>query len=117
MASDLEARVERLRMRNRLVLSSLASAGDDGSTPRLVTHSVMPAASGTVAGDSDLRAALAPYGFAIGFNAAGDGYRLDHETAVATEDFDRLTVELLRLLAPLGWNYDGWECAVVKPGA
>ncbi|NNE22853.1 MAG: hypothetical protein HKN11_09605 [Rhizobiales bacterium] len=44
--------------------------------------------------------------------ADGTGVVFEHEREVASADFDNLTVRLHAQFASMGWDYDGWECAV-----
>ena len=38
----------------------------------------------------------------------------EHYAAVGTPEFDNLTKVLTETLAEMGWDYDGWECAILK---
>lgn len=98
---------------NALVIAQIAQQGDDGSEERHVRHVAYPG--------RDQPGGLS---FAVdilteaGLDASEAQYRRgvlgEHYAAVATPEFDQLTEQLRDDFAQLGWEYDGWECAVLK---
>ncbi len=101
--------------KNDLVRAQVRAMGDDGTRPRHVLHYVYPAKDAEApAPREDVAALLGGYGFDSVSDAAADGgYVMEHVREVASDDFDALTGELEERLGAIGWDYDGWECAVV----
>ena len=110
---DLAARRRGQAARNGMIREALAGQGDDGRRARQVSHYVFPDLAGAAATDTALKAAVAGYGFSARFTAAGDGLILEHEREVASEAFDAEVAGLIEVMDQLGWQYDGWDCAVM----
>ncbi|AMY69257.1 ribonuclease E inhibitor RraB [Frigidibacter mobilis] len=113
MAGDLAARQRGQAARNGMIREALAGQGDDGRRVRQVSHYVFPDLAGEAASDGALKAAVAGYGFSARFTAAGDGLILEHEREVASAAFDAEVAGLIETMDQLGWQYDGWDCAVL----
>lgn len=113
MALDLAARRRGQAARNGMIRDALAAQGDDGWRVRQVSHYVFPDLEGDAASDGALKDAVAGYGFSARFTAAGDGLILEHEREVASAAFDAEVDALIGVMDRLGWQYDGWDCAVL----
>lgn len=100
---------------NQLVLEQLQEQGDDGTQERHVRHTAFPlrGAEGAVGRDRivDLFAGI---GLDVSETQYRNGIMGEHDAAVAGEDFNELTDGLRNELDRMGWEYDGWECAVLK---
>ena len=99
---------------NKLVLVQIAEQGDDGTEERNVRHFAYPMRIPSAAGrdrDVDL---FAEVGLDVSDTQYRGGLMGEHYAAVANEDFDQLTDSLRDEFERLGWEYDGWECAVLK---
>lgn len=104
--------IARQKARSDMVRAALLRAGDDGTAIRHVAHYAFPDITGRPVGDDAFRAALADRQFTIGYNATGEGMVLQQHREVASAGFDALIAELQVTMAGIGWEYDGWECAV-----
>jgi len=100
---------------NQLVLDQLAEQGDDGTQDRHVRHTTFPLRGVEgVAGRDRIVDLFARIGLDVSETQYRDGILGEHDAAVATEDFNELTDGLRIELAGMGWEYEGWECAVLK---
>lgn len=99
---------------NDAVRAKLASFGDTGFAIRHVLHYAYPAKGVDPAVRGDLAERLRVRGFEVSDAAAEGGFVLEQHRPVAPDDFDKVTAELSAWFAERGWDYDGWECAVVK---
>lgn len=102
------------RAKNDAVRTSLANEGDDGAAERTITHYAYPLAGADPARRPAMIVALRSQGFAVRDAASAHGLVMEHKGAVAPEDFDAFTEQLEDWFRALGWDYDGWECAVVR---
>ena len=97
---------------NDLVRAQLDKLGDDGRKSRHVIHFAYPVGASNAASRDEVKSSLADLDVKITDAADGTGVVFEHEREVASADFDNLTVRLTALFATMGWDYDGWECAV-----
>ena len=97
---------------NAAVREALLAHGDDGSVPRHVVHWAYPASEGA-ASLAEISEYLRKGGFDVS-EASDGGVQFEHSSEVASVEFDGLTLELYRVMNASGWEYDGWECAVVE---
>ena len=100
---------------NESVRAMLRAHGDDGSATRHVRHYAYPKANALPV-RKDLVSHLHASGFKVSDAEAENGLVMEHYRPVAGEDFDLFTAELRDWFAGHGWDYDGWECAIVAPG-
>jgi hypothetical protein len=100
---------------NDSVRRQLADLGDDGSTPREVTQFVYPLAIQSRQPAEVVRRHLERLGMVVTNTQSGGGLIGTQTREVASADFDALTASLVTEMAELGWQYDGWETAVVHP--
>ena len=99
---------------NAAIRAQLAAMGDDGTAPRHVLHYVYPHRKSAAVPREEIAAFLAEQGFDTVRDAANDGgFVMEHEREVASAAFDEFTSDLAATLSTKGWEYDGWECAVV----
>jgi hypothetical protein len=99
---------------NQLVLAQIAEQGDDGSEERHVRHFAYPTRSATAAGPDRAVDLFAEAGLEVSETQYRGGLLGEHYAAVATDEFNQLTDSLRDDFERLGWEYDGWECAVLK---
>ena len=99
---------------NKLVLAQIAEQGDDGTQERHVRHFAYPMRGASSAGRDLAIELLAEAGLDVSETQYRDGVLGEHYAAVANEEFDQLTDSLRDEFARIGWEYDGWECAVLK---
>lgn len=97
------------------VRARLAEYGDDGFSVRHVLHYAYPERGDDPTVKPALIEALTARGFTVGDAAVGGGVVLEHFHSVAPDCFDIVTAELSAWFAERGWDYDGWECEVVRP--
>ena len=99
--------------KNDGVRKALAAHGDDGTRVRHVIHFVYPL-EGRDAGDKAAARAIVQGQIDVEFTETEDsaGLVFEHYREVASADFDALTDLLEAELLKIGWDYDGWECAV-----
>lgn len=102
---------------NNGVRAQLARMGDDGVAVRHVVHYAYPDPDADLTARADLVTALAARGYEVSDAVNLNGVVFEHHRSVAPVDFDAVTTELKDWFAARGWGYDGWECAVVQPGA
>ena len=98
--------------KNDLVRAQLGELGDGGRKPRHVIHFAYPVEASSGASRAEVKTSLADMDVKITDAADGTGVVFEHEREVASADFDNLTVRLSAHFASMGWDYDGWECAV-----
>lgn len=98
---------------NKLVIAQIMEQGDDGTQERHVRHFAYP----HDASSTGMHAAVDLFSDA-GLGASDTQFRGgvmgEHEAAPADAEFDQLTDTLRIEFAAIGWDYDGWECAVLK---
>lgn len=99
---------------NEAVRAMLRAHGDDGVATRHVRHYAYPKYNAPFV-RAELITQLHSRGFEVSESQAEEGLVMEHYCPVAGEDFDRVTAELRDWFAENGWDYDGWECAVVSP--
>ncbi|EPX79167.1 ribonuclease E inhibitor RraB [Litoreibacter arenae] len=99
---------------NKLVLVEIAEQGDDGSEERHVRHFAYPLRGPDAAGKHDAVELFAEAGLDVSDAQYRGGVMGEHYAAVADTEFDQLTDSLRDEFARIGWEYDGWECAVLK---
>ena len=98
---------------NAGVRAQLAAMGDDGTIPRHVLHYVYPNKKHDSAPREDIAAFLAGFDFDVVRDAEQDGgFVMEQNREVASAEFDAFTGHLTDTLRDMGWDYDGWECAV-----
>ena len=99
--------------KNDKVRGALRGMGDDGTRPRHVIHfayATRKATGETDEAEAIIRRLVAPD--VIEPTDGSVGFRFEQTREVASDDFDALTQGLEDDLAAIGWEYDGWECAV-----
>lgn len=99
---------------NDAVRAQLASFGDDGGAVRHVLHYAYPGPEADTQRRRQIVERLRADGFEVKDAAAKDGVVFEHYRAVAADDFDKVTADLSAWFAERGWDYDGWECAVIQ---
>ncbi|MEP3345899.1 MAG: ribonuclease E inhibitor RraB [Litoreibacter sp.] len=99
---------------NKLVLDQIAERGDDGTLERHVRHLAYPMRGEVAAGMDRVMDLYAQAGFEVSETQYRNGVLGEHYAAVADDDFNTLTEGLRDDLERMGWEYDGWECAVLK---
>ena len=99
---------------NKLVVAQIAEQGDDGTQERHVRHFAYPLRGPRAVGQDYAVELFADAGLDVSEAQYRGGVIGEHYAAVAEEEFDQLTDSLRDELARMGWEYDGWECAVLK---
>ncbi len=99
--------------RNDMVRAQLHQMGDSGQAERHVIHFAYPVKDSAATAAKVTDTHLLPFTVA---DAANGGLRFEETREVASAAFDQITQSLSDALALDGWDYDGWECAVVKDG-
>lgn len=99
---------------NKLVLAQISEQGDDGTQERHVRHFAYPLRGPKAAGKDSAVELFAEAGLEVSDTQYRDGVMGEHYAAVADEEFDQLTDSLRDEFVRMGWEYDGWECAVLK---
>jgi hypothetical protein len=99
--------------KNDAVRNVLASRGDSGTAVRHVIHYAYPEKGADLSGRPRLIEDLKARGFEVRDAVNDNGIVFEHHRSVAADDFDAFTDELEKLFAAAGWDYDGWECAMV----
>ncbi len=100
--------------RNDAVRQALAKHGDNGSAVRHVVHYAYPAEGADLSTRPKMIANLKGQGFEVKDAVAEHGLVFEHHDSVAPGAFDDLTDRLTAWFEEGGWNYDGWECAIVS---
>ena len=103
--------------KNDPVRQVLASRGDDGTAVRHVVHYAYPNPGADMSIRPRLVEELKTRGFTVSDAAHENGLIFEHHRSVAPDDFDAFTDELETWFKTAGWDYDGWECAMVLPNA
>lgn len=98
--------------KNDLVRAQLGKLGDGGRKPRHVIHFAYPEEASGARSRDEVKASLADLDVNFTDTEESTGVVFEHEREVASADFDDLTVRLAAHFASMGWDYDGWECAV-----
>ncbi len=98
------------------VRNRLANLGDDGSSKRHVVHFAYPLRDSMTDASPEILVHLTEFGFMTRQTRDTRGFIFEHDEAIGTKDFDRMTEHLFRFFADLGWKYGGWECAISIPG-
>ncbi|NND17944.1 MAG: hypothetical protein HKN98_05130 [Silicimonas sp.] len=99
--------------KNDGVRAALAGYGDDGTAVRHVIHFAYPMKKSTGSADDAVGVISEHFTPKTAEPTGVDGgLRFEHYREVASGDFDQLTDQLEADLAEIGWDYDGWECAV-----
>lgn len=101
---------------NDAIRQNLASYGDDGRAVRHVLHYAYPTEKADNASRVGMIVQLGARGFEIKDAASKGGLILEHYRPVAANDFDKFSSDLEDWFNDRGWEYDGWECAVVRGG-
>lgn len=99
---------------NKLVVAQIVEQGDDGMQERHVRHFAYPTRGRNAVGRENAVELFAEAGLDVAETQYRGGVMGEHYAAVATEEFDQLTDSLRDEFARMGWEYDGWECAVLK---
>ncbi|SDW93085.1 ribonuclease E inhibitor RraB [Litoreibacter albidus] len=99
---------------NQLVLDQIAEQGDDGTEDRHVRHFAYPKRGAQPAGRDRAVDLFAEAGLEVSDTQYHNGLMGEHHVPVATDEFNQLTNGLREEFARMGWEYDGWECAVLK---
>lgn len=100
--------------RNDRVRQQLLTYGDDGRRPRHVVHYAYPIDGRPGDDAGQIIDLLTGQGYQARPAQTNDGVVFEHHAAVAGPAFDARTRNLTDDLARRGWDYDGWECAVVE---
>ncbi|PTX55732.1 hypothetical protein C8N43_0374 [Litoreibacter ponti] len=101
---------------NKLVLAQIAQQGDDGLSERHVRHLAYPMRDAGAKDRSHVVDLFSEIGLDPSEAAMRGGVMGEHHAAVATPEFDHLTGLLRETLEEMGWEYDGWECAIRREG-
>ncbi len=100
--------------RNQLLRNQLMKNGDDGSVERHTIHYAYPHKEQSPSKYSDVETHMKAHGFKTREAASDGGIVFEHQSSVTAIPFDTLTEKLEKYLTTNGWEYDGWECAVVE---
>lgn len=98
--------------KNDLVRAQLSKHGDGGSKPRHVLHFAHLIENSGAVTKADVKSCLADLDVKFTGTEDNEAVVFEHEREVASAGFDDLTTSLSERFAGMGWNYDGWECAV-----
>lgn len=99
---------------NDAVRERLRAYGDDGERIRHILHYAYPDADRELHMRPAIIETLISRGFGVSDAAVASGIVLEHFETVAPDTFDVVTAELSAWFAERGWEYDGWECEVLK---
>ncbi|MEL7258641.1 MAG: ribonuclease E inhibitor RraB [Pseudomonadota bacterium] len=88
--------------------------GNDGSIPRHTIHYAYTTTKAAEAAKRLVAQHLQQLGFEVSDTVENDGFKFEATSSVVGQSFDELTEELAKFLQSHDWEYDGWECAVVK---
>jgi hypothetical protein len=99
---------------NDAVREVLAAHGDDGSATRHVIHYAYPYPHADLSLRTQMMNMLRANEFAVKDAFANQGVVLEHQDAVTPDAFDALTQSLADWFYDQDWEYDGWECEVIK---
>lgn len=98
---------------NQSIRYQINSMGDDGTATRHILHYAYPDEDQRLQKPSEIRALARKHGLTHRDAAHDGGFVFEHHREVASTNFDRFTAEFAVQLRELGYDYDGWECAVV----
>jgi len=98
---------------NLSIKYQINAMGDDGTASRHVVHYCYPEDDITAAKPEILQDIALSLGLSVKPAATAGGFVFEHRSEVATSMFDQLTTKLAEQLRDCGYDYDGWECAVV----
>ena len=99
---------------NKLVIDHIAKDGDNGLSERHVRHFAYPDGKNPKGNKLDVFEVFTDAGLGVSDSEFRGGVMGEHESAVATSEFDALTDGLRAEMEQLGWVYDGWECAILR---
>lgn len=99
---------------NQLVLDHIAKQGDDGRAERHVRHTAYPMRDAQARDRSFVVDVFTEVGLDASEAIIRGGVLGEHYASVATPEFNVLTASLRDTLEELGWEYDGWECAILR---
>lgn len=99
---------------NALVIVEIKKQGDDGQQERHVKHTAYPSRDGGALERSQVVDLFAEVGLDPSELDYRGGILGEHYAAVSTPEFDTLTTAMRIALAEMGWEYDGWECAILR---
>jgi regulator of RNase E activity RraB len=102
--------LQQLLSGNRQILDALAAQGDDGSTPREVTHWITNVEAGKL---TYVSIALQQQGYSI-VEAAKERIQFSRFCSLSLDSTTTETKKLNALCESVGCFYDGWETHVVK---
>ncbi|MDZ4310656.1 MAG: ribonuclease E inhibitor RraB [Cypionkella sp.] len=105
------------KVANDQVRDQLLKLGDDGTAIRNVRHFFYRGSADGAASVVDVTGYLAQLELAISDTEVAEGLIAEHTSEVASASFDALTLRFVNDTLGMGWQYDGWECAVVHPAA
>ena len=99
---------------NKLVITHIAKDGDNGLSERHVRHFAYPVEEQRKGDKLDVFEVFTDAGLGVSDSEFRGGVLGEHDSAVATAEFDQLTDGLRVEMEKLGWVYDGWECAILR---
>ena len=99
---------------NDQVRETIREMGDDGKSERHVRHFVYPIPAEKPVPRSEILELMEAIGLEVSDANFHEGLVAEHYAVVASDAFDALTEGLRDEIASRGWEYDGWECAVVR---
>lgn len=99
---------------NLSIKYQLNSMGDDGTAVRNVVHYAYPEADIGPAKPDEISTIAKKHGLRFHAAAGEGGYVFEQEREVASSTFDQFTLDLAAELRESGYDYDGWECAVLQ---
>lgn len=99
---------------NLSIKYQLNSMGDDGTAVRHVVHYAYPEADKGPVRPEDISSIAQKHGLTYQPAVADGGYVFEQEREVASSTFDQFTLDLAAELRESGYDYDGWECAVLQ---
>ena len=106
-----------LKESNDQIRAQLKKMGDDGCAIRHVVHYAYPEKGADLSARESMFKELRAQGFEVSDAVNDNGVVLEQHRSVHGADFDALTVELENWFRERGWDYDGWECAVMQETA
>ena len=81
-----------------------------------MVHYTYPNKGSQAVSKADVKSALADLDVRFTDTADREAVILEHQHEVASSDFGEFTRMLRARLEFLGWEYDGWDCAVEVDG-
>lgn len=115
LSTLLETKLEPLMSEvvgNAGVRAALKAQGDDGVAIRHVRHFAYPDDSDPAL-RGDIVSQLKACGLEVSDVEPDGALLIEQYRSVAGDDFDRFTSGLREWFSERGWDYDGWECALV----